>query len=500
MTQLPRLSLASLADSSAPRPLVEPRSISMGIVHLGVGAFHRAHQAVFTEDAMAATGDTRWGIHGVTQRSPQVREDLAPQDGLYGVLTLGLDATGAEEASVRTVGVMRAVSFPREETADVLEALGAPATHVVTLTVTEKGYRRAADGGPDLDDADVAADVAQLAADLDSRAASDVAARTPIGMLARGLARRWRSGGAPITVVCCDNLTHNGRQLERLVAGVVSASGAPAAAELGAWLDESVRFPATMVDRIVPRTDERHRARAESLTALRDHALVVAEPFKQWVIEDDFAAPRPAWEEVGATLTSDVAPFENAKLRILNATHSTLAYAGASRGYATIADAVGDPGLLDLARTLVDVDVLPTLRAPEGLDLAAYRDEVLERFANPALGHTTVQVAMDGSQKLPIRLLGTVRDRVAAGEVPQAAARVVAEWAHYVRASSQGELVIEGRPVALSDPMTEQLRATVARGGFEALLDLEEIFGDLSGHQPWRDAVMAAADELEGTR
>jgi fructuronate reductase len=250
-----------------------------------------------------------------------------------------------------------------------------------------------------------------------------------------------------------------------------------------------------MVDRIVPATAHAHRVEAARLLGLTDEGLVVCEPFTQWVVEDSFAGPRPAWEAAGALLTADVAPYERAKLRILNASHSTLAYLGALRGYATIAQAVADPDLAAAVRALVDDDVLPTLAAPEGMDLERYRDDVLDRFANPSTGHTTVQVAMDGSQKLPQRLLGTVRDRLAAGAVPVAAAGTIAAWIAYVRAASLGELVVDGRVVALDDPLAPVL-AEAARGPqdglAERMLAVRPVFGDLAGSDELVGAVRSA--------
>ncbi|UZN02714.1 mannitol dehydrogenase family protein [Cellulomonas sp. S1-8] len=470
-------------------PAVDPAALGVGQVHLGIGAFHRAHQAVCTEDAAAATGETGWGLLGVTQRSPRVAEQLRPQDGLYGVLTVGADRT-----SLRVVGSVRDVAYPGRDTARVLDTIAAPTTHVVSLTVTEKGYRRRADGGLDVDAPDVAADLAAARDEL--RGPSEAAARTPIGMLVRGLVRRHRTSPAPLTVVCCDNLTDNGAVLAGLVVRALAA--VPGSDDVAAWVATSVRFPATMVDRIVPATTDAHRAEAAGLLGLHDEALVVGEPFFQWVIEDDFAGPRPAWERAGATLTGDVAPFERAKLRILNATHSALAYHGALRGHATIAEAVADPDLEALARALVDEDVLPTLVAPPGTDLGAYRDEVLHRFANPRTGHTTVQVAMDGSQKLPVRLLGTVADRLAAGAVPHAAARAFAGWVAYVRAATAGDLVVAGRPVTLDDPLAGVLADAVAGpdpvGRVFALRDV--VPEPVASSTAFRDAVTAALRDL----
>lgn len=480
----PRLSRTTLPGATLARaglpghanvrgPAVDPGATSVGLVHLGLGAFHRAHQAVYTEDAAAAAGATGWGILGVTQRSARVAEQLAPQDGLYGVLTKGTD-----ETSLRIIGSLRDVAFPGTGTAHVVRTIAAPTTHVVTLTVTEKGYRRAADGRPDLADPDLGSDVAALAAELGG-ADPEQPARSPIGLLLRGLARRHRDDAGPITVVCCDNLAENGPVVEGLVQAILTA--VPGADALAAWVAASVTFPSTMVDRIVPATTDQHRAEAARLTGLDDHGLVVGEPFTQWVIEDRFAGDRPAWELAGATLTTDVAPYERAKLRVLNASHSTLAYLGALRGYETIAEAVADPALEAVVRALVDEDVLPTLQAPDGLDLAQYREDVLARFANPNTGHTTVQVAMDGSAKLPQRLLGTVRDLLAAGAVPTAAAATIAAWMSYVHATTQGGLEVAGRQVTLDDPLADVL-ASAAAGSVDGLpgrlLAVRQVFGD----------------------
>ncbi len=312
------------------------------------------------------------------------------------------------------------------------------------------------------------------------------------------MALRARHDAGPLTVVCCDNLADNGAVLERLVAATLDA--VPGGDRLREWVDASVRFPGTMVDRIVPATSDAHRDEAAALLGLRDAGLVVGEPFTQWVVQDTFAGPRPAWELAGATLTADVAPYERAKLRVLNASHSTLAYLGALRGHATIADAVADPDLAGAVRALVDEDVLPTLAAPDGMDLEEYRDDVLARFANPNTGHTTVQVAMDGSQKLPQRLLGTVRDRLAAGATPSAAAVAVAAWMTYVRAATQDALEVGGRRIALDDPMASTL-ADAAAGPVDTLADrllgVRAVFGqDLADSTAFRAAVRSAVADL----
>jgi len=500
MSHAPRLSLATLAEhppteAGVVGPALDPDTLSVGIVHFGIGAFHRAHQAVFTELAAAATGDTGWGIMGVTGRSDTVVQQLVPQDCLYGVLQ-----KGAHNTELRLVASVRNAVWPGRDSEIVVATLAAPTTHIATLTITEKGYLRGVDGSIELTAPAVQNDLELVAAELAGEP-DERASQTPIGLLVRGLARRFRQGGQPFTVVPCDNLVGNGEVTRGLVTSLVAAlGGADAAARerrdgLLGWLGASVSFPSTMVDRIAPATTDADREEALALLGLRDEALVVAEPFLQWVIEDDFAGPRPAWEKAGAIITADVAPYEAVKLRTLNATHSLLAYLGALKGHATIAEAVADPDLHDVARRVIDEDILPTLAAPAGIDLGEYRDSVLERFANPNLAHTTRQVAMDGSQKLPGRILGTAADRLAAGHTPHGSALAVAAWISYIAAS-----LADGGPT-LDDPMAEALQDAVGSadavtsdpaGTVDRVLALDAVFPEALRTSPeFRDAVVA---------
>ncbi|WP_433471454.1 mannitol dehydrogenase family protein [Saccharomonospora azurea] len=446
---VPRLSPATVDAPDRPD--------TVGILHLGPGAFHRAHQAVFTEEA---GGD--WGICGVTQRSATVADQLRPQDCLFTVVERGRDTT-----SCRVVGSIRDVLFARDEPERLRDRFTDPAVRIVSLTVTEKGYQ------PD---------------------------STVIEQLVAGLNARRERTGAPVTILPCDNLTGNGRVVR---ARVLDACGRlPDGDALGAWIEEHVRFPSTMVDRIVPATTEADRAVVRDALGVRDEAAVVAEPFRQWVIEDDFAAGRPAWETVGAQLADDVAPYEAMKLRMLNGTHSLLAYRGALAGHGTIADAVADAGIAEEAAALMTHDVPPTLTVPADVDLAAYREQVLQRFANPALRHRTTQVAMDGSQKLPLRLLGTIRDRLAAGAVPVWALRAVAAWMVYVAVGEDRQ----GRRLPLDDPLADRLRAAVGDRREPAdvvtrLLAVREIFdGELREHAVVREVLVDAVAELLGAR
>jgi fructuronate reductase len=435
-----RLSLSTLARVPAVmRPRLDPAELEIGIVHLGIGAFHRAHQAVFTEGA----GDG-WGIYGVSERSRTVIDQLAPQDGLYTVLV-----RSAAGVDARVVGAVRELRF-----ADA-SRIADPAVRVVTVTVTEKGYRHdPATGRLRLDDEGIRADLA------------GGPPRTVVGQLVRGLAARRAADASPIAVVCCDNLAHNGRTLASLVGEFVAALRDE---PLAGWIASQVSFPSTVVDRIVPATTPEDRAEARRLIGLDDLGTVVTEPFKQWVIEDDFPGGRPAWEKAGALLTADVTPYELIKLRMLNGAHSALAYLGVLAGHETIADAMGP--FADVARRLMSDDVLPTLKVPDGFDIAAYQQQLLDRFANPALRHRTVQVAMDGSQKLPQRLLATVRARRAAGAQPRWAALAVAAWMRWICVAPE-----------LDDPMAGRLRTAVVGASPEQVVDrllaIREIFGD----------------------
>ncbi|GAA1848698.1 mannitol dehydrogenase family protein [Myceligenerans crystallogenes] len=498
-----RLSREALPEGVAAP--VHPERV--GIVHLGIGAFHRAHQAVYTERAMAATGDLTWGILGVTQRSATVRDQLRPQGGVYAVLTAGdmtppapeprsssttslpAPARGSRDSlpgdareprgdegnlvlgpqlQVGLVGAVVDIAYPAEETGRVLAAIAAPTTHVITLTITEKGYARLPGGGLDL--ARVRPDLDALAAESAGGAAEPAAASSAIGLLVRGIAARHRAGGAPLTVLTCDNMVENGRVLEGLVREAAGAALPGADGDgLRAYLEAQVTFPCSMVDRIVPATTAGQRDVVERALGVRDEGLVVGEPFTQWVIEDTFAGPRPAWELAGATFTDDVAGFEQAKLRLLNGTHSLLAYAGALAGHATIAEAVSDPVIARYARTYLFDDALPTLRAPQGLDLQEYGEELLRRFANPHTGHTTTQVAMDGTQKIPFRWGGTLEDSLAAGRVPEGLAFGLASWALFVRrrtlaAAGVSDDVAGGTGGGVDDPRAAELAALVSAG------------------------------------
>ncbi len=460
--RLGRDSIAGLPDDTA-RPGYHPASVGVGIVHLGIGAFHRAHQAVYVDDCLAeGAGD--WRILGVSLRSPAVRDQLVPQDGLY---TLVERSSGSER--LRIIGSVADVLVASEDPARVIAAIADPAAHIISLTITEKGYcHDPATGALDDRNPDIVHD----------RANPDTP-RSAIGFLAAGLAARKSAGSGPLTILSCDNLPHNGAVLR----GVLTAFVASRDLALADWLAANVRFPATMVDRIVPATTDADRAALATRLGMDDAAMVKAEPFSQWVIEDDFAGPRPPFETVGAQLVADVRPFELAKLRMLNGAHSTIAYLGLMRGYSFVHQAIADPAIAATVRLLMD-EAAATLPVVPGLDTAAYSSALIERFANSALDHRLAQIAMDGSQKLPQRLIGTIVDTHAAGRRSTAAAIGLAAWMRHFAGPH------------VDDPLAQRLRAVGKASDdgelLDAALSLEPVFGAL-GSEPWFRTLLAEA-------
>jgi len=465
----PLLDLSSCARlPPAIRPAIDPASLTVGIVHLGAGAFHRAHQVVYSEKASELAGQTQWGICAVSERSPTATDLLRAQDGLY-----SLRLATADRSSIQVLGSVRVALHAQSQADAVVEQIADPAVSVVTLTVTEKGYRH------DPATRRLAIRDLEICADRDGRAP-----RTVVGQVARGLEARRRRDAGPLAVCSLDNLTGNGTLVRQLVDELVAQGGFDDG--LADWIAESVTFPCSMVDRIVPATTAADLEVAAESLGLEDKAAVVAEPFTQWVLEDDFRSPRPRWERAGAELVADVAPYETLKLRVLNGSHSALAYLGALGGIATIAEAAAHPGLGAFVRSFVDEEVAPTLELPGAVELGSYRDSVLERFANPVLRHRCTQVASDGSQKLGPRLLGTVRDVLDAGGSPRRALVVVAAWAR-VLARGRDDL---GRPLEVPDPLADHVRRRLGdldapgayRGAAERLLGVSEVFpADLAG-------------------
>lgn len=404
----------------------------IGIVHFGIGAFHRAHMAAYTDDSMAvANGD--WRILGVSLRSPSVREQMCPQNGLYTLVERNADG-----AKARIIGSVADVLVASEEHERLVATLAAPTTHIVSFTITEKGYCRAPDGSLDL---------------------ALAYGGSAYVYLAEAFARRRDAGLPGLTLLSCDNLSGNGAQLKRLMTDYLDAH----APYLTRWFDKECACPSTMVDRIVPATTDADRAEIETLLGMRDDAAVVTEPFSQWVIEDSFVGPRPAWEHHGAQLTSDVHAYEDAKLRMLNGAHSALAYLGLQRGHEFVHQAIADPELALLIDKLMRDEAAPSLTPAPGQNLFTYADALIARFANPALKHRLAQIAMDGSQKIPQRWLETLAFNQKQGRQCPAILLGLTAWIRHIR----------GDIGSVEDPLAANLKATwdsVGRDGIVAAL------------------------------
>lgn len=457
------------------RPPYNPAELVAGIVHIGCGAFHRAHQAVYTELALAAAPGP-WGIIGASLRQPQVRNQLLAQNCLYTVLEKGSDGSRAT-----VIGCLRDVVFTPEDTTRLPYLIAQPNIKLVSLTVTEKGYcRDLLTGALDFSHPDIKHDVAHPMVPLST-----------VGVLVAGLRSRRLGHGQPITILCCDNLPDNGRVLKELVMAFAERVD-PKTAE---WIVGHVTFPGTMADRIVPAATDATLAEARALLGFQDKAAIWSEPFRQWVIEDNFAAGRPQWEAGGAQFVDDVAPYEAMKLRLLNGSQTLMAYLGWLAGYEFINQVIAEPAFATLVRRYMVEEAAPTLSIPAGVDLAAYQEQLLGRFSNPYLPHRCDQIAIDGSQKLPQRLLGTVRDNLTKGGSIQFAALGIAAWMQYV-----GGVDENGMPIAVEDPLAAQLQAAAsvdAESAVDGLLKLAPVFGtDLAGNAVLRTALVMALTSL----
>jgi len=459
----------------------EWRDPRIGIVHLGIGNFHRAHEAVYTEEAMLAEGGD-WAICGVTLQGDVTKRDaLMAQDGLYSVVERG--PQGVEVSVIRALREVLALPHDRARLFDLLADAN---VRIVSLTVTEKGYCR------DTKTGDVDLSHPGIALDLEHPGEPG----TVPGILVAALKTRRDAGIAPFTVLSCDNLSHNGAALRQMVCSHARALDEA----LAIWIDREVAFPSTMVDRIVPSTTDADRDAAAAALGLSDEAPVPCEPFRQWVIEDRFPAGRPAWEHVGAQLVDDVMPFELAKLRMLNGTHSTLAYLSMLAGFATIDEAMSFAPLRTLIHSMMTHEIAPTLGVPASFDLMAYRDALLERYANPALKHRCAQIAMDGSQKIPPRLLATIAARL---ELDQSISRLslgVAAWFVFLRGRAD-----DGTTFAINDPLASRLSALATNAGdapeslVSSMLGCRDVFSpELASNEVFRRALIQAVTQLKG--
>ncbi len=460
--------------SDVPRLVRKGPAPKVGIVHLGPGAFFRAFVATFTHDSMERAGGD-WGILAVSLRSRSALDQLGPQGGVFTSVRLSQDARSARE-----IGAISRVMVAPENPLAVIKAMADPAVKIVSLTITEKGYCfDPTTGHLDLEHADIVHDLA-----------NPNAPKSAAGLIVGALAQRRALGLNGLTVLSCDNLPDNGALTRHVILGFAKAIDH----DLANWIDQMATFPSTMVDRITPATTSEDIKSIVQQEGYYDPASVTHEGFRQWVIEDNFAWDRPAWDKVGAQFVTDVAAHEKMKLRCLNGTHSTLAYLGYLAGHETVSNCVEDPSFAQLCQLLWRNEIIPTLTPPEGEDMAAYCDKLLRRYANPSIRHRTWQIAMDGSQKLPQRILATIEDNLTAGRVPRGLCLSVAGWMRYV-----GGIDENGSAIDVRDPLAERLQrlASDNEDPVGALLSVKEVFSDsLSRNALFSVAVTEAYEQI----
>lgn len=457
MNRLNQEQLASLPKDII-LPSYDRSALQAGIVHMGIGAFHRAHQAFYTEAVLNQFGGD-WGIIGCSLRSPSVRDQLVPQDCLYTLV----ERSGDGE-KLQIIGAVTDTLVGPENPTALVATMAAENIKIVSLTVTEKGYcHDPASGNLNLQHPDIQHDLANLDKPVSA-----------IGYLVAALQQRFQKGQKAFTLLSCDNLPNNGEVLEKVVVQFAEQLD-PALAQ---WIKTNATFPCTMIDRIVPATTDDDRRDIEARLGVRDEGMVVCEPFSQWVVEDKFADGRPAWEKVGVLLVEDVRVFEKIKLRLLNGIHSTMAYTGYLSGFQYISEVMEQPAFVQLVKTYMAREAGETLSAPEGFDIEAYKQQLRDRFSNKALKHRTWQIAMDGSQKLPQRLLETLREQLAGNGNIDILCLGVAAWIRYVSGVDE-----QGNAIEVSDPLAKELRAACdANQGnpsamVQAVVSITKVFG-----------------------
>jgi len=468
---LPRLCATTQPTGGAALPDYTPDAHGTGIVHLGAGAFFRAHLAAYTDAALAASGGD-WRICAVALRSRDLAQTLGAQDGRFTLIERA--ATGPTARVIASVANVIAAD-PKA----ALAAMSDPRTRIVSLTVTERGYGiDRMSGGADTSHPAVSADLANPGEPAGV-----------LGLLAAALDRRRMAGVSPFTVLCCDNLPENGKLLRGAVIDFARRNNP----DLAAWISKHVAFPCTMVDRITPAPTAATRAEAARLTGCSDLAAIETEPFHQWIIEDHFPTGRPDWAAMGALLVKDVAPYETMKLTMLNGAHSMLAYAGVMAGHRYVRDVMADRDLSRLVRRHLHaaMGLLPPL--PD-IDLNTYATDLEMRFSNLEIAHETRQIANDGTEKLPQRLLAPALACLDCGQEIRPFAFAVAGWMRYALGYDDG-----GRPYPLNDPRADEIRAAVANyttdapGTVAALQALPGLFPPrLAASQAWTKAVTDA--------
>jgi len=457
------LTTQTLAEhaKTVPTPTYDRGQVSTGIVHLGVGGFHRAHQAAYVDALLRQGKALDWGICGigVLASDQPMHQALQAQDGLYTLVVKHADGT----YEPRVIGSLVRYLFAPDDPEAAVEQLADPSTRIVSLTITEGGYNIDATTGA-FQDQDPA-----VRADLEPGALP----RTSFGLVVEALARRRGRGVAPFTVLSCDNIQGNGETARRSFAAFATLRDA----ELGEWVRTRVAFPNAMVDRITPATTAQDRAEVASRFGITDRWPVVCEPFSQWVLEDTFTDGRPPLQDAGVQLVTDVEPYELMKLRLLNASHQALCYFGYLAGYRLVHEVCQDPLFAAFLTAYMDREATPTLDPVPGVDLAFYKRQLLQRFSNPQVRDTVARLCAESSDRIPKWLLPVLRHNLASGGEVRLAAAVVASWARYAEGADE-----QGEPIDVADRRREPLMAAAARSRQDplAFVAQREVFGDLA--------------------
>ncbi|BBG02345.1 MULTISPECIES: mannitol dehydrogenase family protein [Pseudonocardia] len=451
-------------------PGYDRTGIRTGIVHIGVGGFHRAHLAMYVDSLLIAGEAREWGICGVgvLPGDARMRDVLRAQEGLYTLVRKEPDGSLAP----RVVGSLVDYLFAPDDPEAVIERIAHADTRIVSLTITEGGYA-----------------IDQKTGEFDPEFPGVRDETSAFGLVVEALARRRDRGTGPLTIMSCDNMQGNGDAARRVFTGVAQLRDP----ELGAWVADRVSFPNSMVDRITPATADSDREALAERFGLRDGWPVVCEPFTQWVLEDDFAAGRPEFERVDVQVVDDVVPYEFMKLRLLNATHQALGYLGYLAGHRYVHEVAQDPVFARFLRGYMDDEATPTLRPVPGIDLDGYKDTLIERFANPGVADTLMRINYGSSDRISIFLLPVVREQLAAGGPVQRAAAVVAGWCRYAEGTDE-----QGAPIEQQDRLAEELTALALRERDEPLAFLRHpaVFGDLADDERFATAFRGALESL----
>ena len=471
------LNQANLGSLSVPVPSYDRTQVKVGIVHFGVGGFHRAHQAMYLDQLMERSKALDWGICGVGVMpfDLKMKEALQSQDCLYTLVEKAPDGSW----DPRVIGSIVQYLYAPDDPDAVLEKMADPATRIVSLTITEGGYNFHPVTGK-FDDTNSA-----VQADL----APGAVPATTFGLVTEALVRRRSRGIEPFTVMSCDNIQGNGHMAQE----VFTAFARLRDPELGEWVDSNVRFPNSMVDRITPVTTDEDRVQVRERFDIEDAWPVVCEPFTQWALEDNFSAGRPPLEEVGVQVVADVVPYELMKLRLLNASHQALCYFGYLAGYRLVHEVAQDPLFANFLLDYMNTEATPTLAPVPGIDLDAYKQQLIERFSNAGVRDTVARLCARSSERIPTWLVPVIRENVAAGRDVSLSAAVVASWARYAEGVDE-----QGEPIEIVDQLADTVRRLAAQQQQDplAFVKNQELFGDLANEPAFTEPYLKTLDSL----